>query len=37
VEEAVQQAKHSYEQYREKQEPAVIVAWGSLSYIGEIR
>jgi dihydrofolate synthase/folylpolyglutamate synthase len=36
VEEAVQQAKQSYEQYREKQEPAVIVAWGSLSYIGEI-
>jgi dihydrofolate synthase/folylpolyglutamate synthase len=36
VEEAVQQAKQSYEQYREKQEPAVIVAWGSLSYIGDI-
>lgn len=36
VEDAMDCAKKVYRQYSEKEEPAVIVAWGSLSYIGHI-
>ncbi len=36
VEDAVDSAKEIYRQYSEAKEQAVIIAWGSLSYIGHI-
>lgn len=36
VENAIEKAKQSYAEYMDKGEQAVIVAWGSLSYIGQI-
>lgn len=36
IEQAINQAKQAYAEYVEKGEQAVIVAWGSLSYIGQI-
>ena len=37
VADAVEQAKRVWAHYEERGEPAVITAWGSLSYIGEIK
>lgn len=37
IPEAVERAKREWEQYTERKQPAVIVAWGSLSYIGQIK
>lgn len=36
VEQAIEKAKQSYAEYRNQESQAVIVAWGSLSYIGQI-
>ena len=36
VESAIDEAKHSYVEYTNQGEQAVIVAWGSLSYIGQL-
>lgn len=36
VESVIEKAKQSYAEYMDKGEQAVIVAWGSLSYIGQI-
>lgn len=36
IEQAIRQAKQTYTEYIAKDEQAVIVAWGSLSYIGQI-
>lgn len=36
VKEAVKRAKEDWKQYEDKEEKAVIIAWGSLSYIGQI-
>ncbi len=36
VQQAIQKARQSYAKYKKQGEQAVIVAWGSLSYIGQI-
>lgn len=36
IEQAIEKAKQSYADYMDKGEKAVIVAWGSLSYIGQL-
>ncbi len=36
IENAIEKAKQSYAEYRNRGQQAVIVAWGSLSYIGQI-
>lgn len=36
VKDAVERAEHKWNQYNEEGMPAVIIAWGSLSYMGLI-
>ncbi len=37
VEQAIEKAKHAYTEYKDQGQLAVIVAWGSLSYIGQLK